>query len=58
MFVLRGIIGLVCNKIFFDITRETIVDYYKLALIQVVGTFIPLLYMYKMIPSSAEIRAT
>jgi len=58
MFVLRGIIGLACNKIFFNITRETIVDFYKLMGIQVIGTFIPLLYMYKMIPSSAEIRAT
>ena len=58
MFVLRGVIGLLCNKMFFNITRASITDFYKLMGIQVVGTFIPLLYMYKMIPSGAEIKAT
>jgi hypothetical protein len=45
MFALRSFIGLACNKLTVNITRETIVDYYKLALIQIIGTFIPLLYM-------------
>jgi hypothetical protein len=56
MNILRAIIGIICNKAFFNITRESIVDYYKLAGIEIIGTVIPLLYMYKMIPSSAEIK--
>jgi len=58
MFTLRSIIGLYCNKWFADITRDTIEDYYKLAFIQIIGCVIPLLYMYHIIPSNAEVEAT
>ena len=58
MYTLRSIIGLYCNKWFANITRDTIEDYYKLAFIQIVGCFIPLLYMYHIIPSNAEVEAT
>ena len=56
MHILRNLIGVLCNKLFVNIGRDNIVDYYKLAFIQIVGTFIPLLYMNKLIPSREEIR--
>ena len=54
--VLRSMMGLFVNHVTFKLKRDNIEDYYKLAFIQIIGTFIPLLYMYQLIPSNAEIR--
>jgi len=55
---LRALIGLMVNKFTVNLTRDSIEDYYKLAFIEIIGTFIPLTYMYRMIPSNAEIKKT
>lgn len=55
---LRALIGLMVNKFTVNLTRDSIEDYYKLAFIEIIGTLIPLTYMYRMIPSNAEIKKT
>jgi len=55
---LRALIGLMVNKFTVNLSRDSIEDYYKLAFIEIIGTFIPLTYMYRMIPSNAEIKKT
>ena len=52
----KAITGVIINKAFFDIKRETIHDYYKLAAVEIIGCFIPLLFMVKMIPTNAEVK--
>ena len=51
-----SLIGLIINKVFFDITRESIVDFYKLAFVMILGSILPLFYINRIVPSGAEIK--
>ena len=57
LFAVRGLIGAMINNTFFQVTRDTIQDYYKLVWVQLLGTCIPLLYISRMVPSNAEVKA-
>ena len=48
--------GLLLNNLFVGVTRETIKNYSSLALIELIGTVIPLIYMKRIIPSNVEIE--
>lgn len=51
MFQLRTMMGVLINNNFVHVTKENMDNFYILELIGLCGTFIPLLYMHKLIPS-------
>ena len=53
----KSLSGVVVNLTLFNVSRNSINDYYKLALVEVIGCCLPLLFMVKMLPSNAEIKA-
>ena len=55
MHFLRDASGLLINHVFIGVTRSSIEDYSSLALITLMGTVVPLLYMKRLIPSNLEI---
>jgi len=53
----KSLSGVIVNISLFNVSRDSINDYYKLALVEVIGCCIPLLYMVKMLPTNAEVKA-
>ena len=47
--------GVIINSIFLGIDNSNIQEYYKLCIVQFVGTLIPMLYMYCIIPTNENI---
>ena len=54
--LLKSLSGVILNVSLFNVSRSSINDYYKLALVEVIGCCIPLLYMVKMLPTNAEVK--
>lgn len=47
--------GVVVNKVFFDVTREELEEgYVSLKIAQLIGTIIPFFFMWRMIPTNKE----
>ena len=56
-FSLRNYMGILANHLFAQVTNADIASrYYELSLIHLIGTLIPMLFVYCMIPSNQEIK--
>ena len=53
--ILRNFLGVYINSITANVTKDDISNYWVLALIHLIGTCVPLLYVYCLIPSNKSI---
>lgn len=57
-FTIRNMLGLTINYLFVGVTNDNTAErYYILTVIRLFGSFIPLLFLWKMLPSNEEIKA-
>lgn len=57
LFILRNIMGVIFNRISFNVTRDNLQEgYVYIKIIALIGTFTPLIYMWHLIPTNMQAR--
>lgn len=52
--ILRSTMGLIVNALFVNVTKSNMENYLYLKIIQALTSFLPFMYMFKLIPTLAE----